>query len=233
MKKKQGSLEPTLVKSASADAPVRPSKRLKISHDVPPPVISSAGLEDYGTLAGGPFADYRLPLPEHCEQARDDLAALHSYDTASGATNTGLERAEPKQGVLPHDHSQQTVLDSLIRTILSQNTTDKTSLRAFTKLKEMLPSWEAVLGAPSAVVEDAIREGGLAEIKAARIKTILQAVRDEEVDGPSAPLSLEYMRLLPTEKVRKVVPPSRAPCVDPFTPSPGQGRADAFQRRGA
>ena len=36
-----------------------------------------------------------------------------------------------------------------VRTILSQNTTDITSHRAFASLKEAFPTWEEVLGAPS------------------------------------------------------------------------------------
>lgn len=36
-----------------------------------------------------------------------------------------------------------------VRTILSQNTTDTTSHRAFASLKEAFPTWEEVLKAPS------------------------------------------------------------------------------------
>ena len=36
-----------------------------------------------------------------------------------------------------------------VRTILSQNTTDNTSHRAFASLKEAFPTWEEVLEAPS------------------------------------------------------------------------------------
>ena len=41
-----------------------------------------------------------------------------------------------------------------VRTILSQNTTDVTSHRAFASLKEAFPTWEEVLGAPSGLHAD-------------------------------------------------------------------------------
>lgn len=44
-----------------------------------------------------------------------------------------------------------------VRTLLSQNTTDKTSGRAFATLKQRFPSWEAVRAAPMEEVADAIR----------------------------------------------------------------------------
>lgn len=44
-----------------------------------------------------------------------------------------------------------------VRTLLSQNTTDKTSGRAFATLKQRFPSWEAVRQAPLEDVADAIR----------------------------------------------------------------------------
>jgi len=44
-----------------------------------------------------------------------------------------------------------------VRTLLSQNTTDITSQRAFNTLKQRYASWEAVRVAPLADVADAIR----------------------------------------------------------------------------
>lgn len=41
---------------------------------------------------------------------------------------------------------RKTVLDSLVCTILSQNTTDNNSRRAFDSLKQAFPTWEEVGG---------------------------------------------------------------------------------------
>jgi len=67
---------------------------------------------------------------------------------------------------------------ALVGTILSQNTNDANSSRAFASLVERFPRWEDVLAADDAEVADAIRPGGLANIKAPRIRRILSEIRD-------------------------------------------------------
>jgi endonuclease III len=52
------------------------------------------------------------------------------------------------------------LLDSLVGTILSQNTTDVNSRRAFKSLKEALPTWRDVLDTDPDVMIEAIRSGG-------------------------------------------------------------------------
>jgi len=69
-------------------------------------------------------------------------------------------------------------LDELIGTVLSQHTSDLNADRAFAGLKATFSSWEAVRDAPPAAVEAAIRSGGLAVVKAARIQAVLQALTD-------------------------------------------------------
>ena len=54
----------------------------------------------------------------------------------------------------------------LIRTILSQNTTDKNSLRAYANLIKKFPTWEEILEADLEDIVEPIRSGGLANIKA-------------------------------------------------------------------
>lgn len=70
-------------------------------------------------------------------------------------------------------HFQPDLLDELIGTILSQNTTDKNSSRAFESLKTSFPTWISVLSAPTKKLANSIKIGGLANIKAKRIKAIL------------------------------------------------------------
>ncbi len=69
-------------------------------------------------------------------------------------------------------------LDELVGTILSQHTSDVNADRAFAGLKAAFPSWEAVRDAHPAEVEAAIRRGGLAVVKAARIQAVLRALTD-------------------------------------------------------
>lgn len=67
-------------------------------------------------------------------------------------------------------------MDALIATLLSQNTSDVNSQRAYRNLRARFPTWDAVRTARTAAIESAIREGGLARIKAARIKRILSSI---------------------------------------------------------
>jgi len=69
-------------------------------------------------------------------------------------------------------------LDALVRTVLSQSTSDANSGRAFDALKEAFPTWEAAFAAGPAAIEAAIRSGGLARQKSRRIHNILAWVRE-------------------------------------------------------
>jgi endonuclease-3 len=68
-------------------------------------------------------------------------------------------------------------LDVLIATMLSQNTTDKTSYRAFQNLKERFGDWEGVMKAPISKVKSAIKVCGLANQKAKRIRSLLRSIK--------------------------------------------------------
>ncbi len=88
-------------------------------------------------------------------------------------------------------------LSELVRTILSQNTSDVNSDRAFARLRERFLSWEQVRdGDPEAIVE-AIELGGLARIKAPRIKAALQAITEERGE-----LDLEFLREMELDKAK-------------------------------
>lgn len=88
-------------------------------------------------------------------------------------------------------------LDVLIRTILSQNTSDKNSHRAFANLKRKFPNWEDLIRAPEEEIEMEIRCGGLSQIKAARIKEALKRIKDK-----TDSLSLEFLEKLSVEEAR-------------------------------
>jgi endonuclease-3 len=70
-------------------------------------------------------------------------------------------------------------VDLLVMTILSQNTSDTNSLRAFAHLKSAFCNYEKVLAASDEAVADSIRPGGLAEIKARRIKEALVRIKQD------------------------------------------------------
>lgn len=79
-------------------------------------------------------------------------------------------------------------LDMLIATILSQNTNDKNSHRAFTELRRRFPKWDEVAHAPLRSIKSAIKTGGMANQKAPRIKETLHAVKKRYGGYTLAPL---------------------------------------------
>jgi len=81
-------------------------------------------------------------------------------------------------------------IDVLIGTILSQNTSDANSGRAFASLKASFHSWEAVASAPAEHIARAIKCGGLSQIKAARIKQVLGQIETEQ-----GRISLDFLKL--------------------------------------
>ncbi len=82
-------------------------------------------------------------------------------------------------------------LGGLIGTILSQHTSDINSGRAYQRLIETFPAWEIVRDAPTHLVADAIRSGGLANIKARRIQDVLHDLTErQEADKHPGPLKL-------------------------------------------
>lgn len=73
-----------------------------------------------------------------------------------------------------HWRAGRDALDELILTILSQNTTDRNSGRAFRELKRTYLSWQEVCDAAESELAQVIRVAGLADSKAPRIQTVLQ-----------------------------------------------------------
>src|SRR6266567_3266825 len=71
-------------------------------------------------------------------------------------------------------------LGGLIGTILSQHTSDINSERAYQQLIATFPTWEEVRDAPTFQVAEAIRSGGLANIKALRLQDVLHTLTEQQ-----------------------------------------------------
>jgi endonuclease III len=105
-------------------------------------------------------------------------------------------------------------LTQLVQTILSQNTSDVNTERAFAGLWTRFGAWQPILDAPTSEVADAIRSGGLAEIKAPRIQGVLAAIQQDRGE-----LSLDFLAALPLDEARTYltslngVGPKTAACV--------------------
>lgn len=105
-----------------------------------------------------------------------------------------IKELEKKYGI-PEKVKCENPLDSLIKTILSQNTNDINRDRAFDSLKDEFPKWADVIKAPTKKLANAIRIGGLANIKAARIKSILHIIKEK-----TGALNLDYLKEMTNEE---------------------------------
>jgi endonuclease-3 len=114
-------------------------------------------------------------------------------------------------------------LGGLIGTILSQHTSDINSERAYKQLITTFPTWEQVCNAPTQEVAEAIKSGGLANVKAPRIQHAVYTIATwQQQKGDSKELS-EFLReeltRLPLEdawKYLQAIPgvgPKTAACV--------------------
>jgi endonuclease-3 len=230
------------VKSAStkvkAETPAEPQTCHKRQRKAA--VKSSPSPPSAAAAAAQPSALQR-PTEAECHLVHDALATLHPEVLEKLAA----ERTTPSNGGCG---SRKSVLDSLVGTILSQaksnltpprdfdtchnlhlfsiphrifpsqNTTDVNSHRAFAALKEGFPTWEEVRLAEPADVAAAIRSGGLADIKTARVQAILESLVAERGE-----CTLEYLHGLSDEEAKaemlrfKGVGAKTASCVLMFT----------------
>ncbi|CAA3002648.1 DNA glycosylase At3g47830 [Olea europaea subsp. europaea] len=160
-----------------------------------------------------PYPDYPRPTPEECLAVRDDLLSLHGFPREFiKYRNQRLQNSSINNGEICDN--KETVLDGLVQTILSQNTTEVNSGKAFVSLKNAFPTWDDVLAAESRCFEDAIRCGGLAPTKSSCIKNILKCLIERK-----GKLCLEYLRDLSVEEIKaelsnfKGIGPKTVACV--------------------
>ncbi|KAL8911760.1 MAG: hypothetical protein Q9172_007618 [Xanthocarpia lactea] len=138
----------------------------------------------YGLTPGvSPFPDWPHPTPEECQQVNDLLSSIH------GKVKAPQEIPEPSATVAGCGEVPS-VLDALIRTLLSAATSGSNSSRAFQGLIEEYGrkstgigkgsvDWDAVRRSDVSRVFNAIRSGGLADVKSKKIKLILDMVYEE------------------------------------------------------
>jgi endonuclease III len=96
-----------------------------------------------------------------------------------------------KFGVPKRNQAETDPIHALIATILSQNTTDKNSYKAYQILKTNFKNWNEVASAKQSTIEQYIRVGGLAKQKAKAIKTILNSLQKQK-----GKITLDYLKEL-------------------------------------
>ncbi|KAI8934656.1 hypothetical protein NX059_008346 [Plenodomus lindquistii] len=180
-KPKRKSTKATTVKKESAkDVVAKATTTTKDS----PKKKDKAKNSNYGLTPGHtPYPNYPHPTPEECEEVTRILSKLHGKVQAP-KTIPAPSLEVSGCGEVP------SVLDALIRTRLSAATSGTNSSRAFAGLvsrfgilKEGIGKgsvdWNAVRLADQKDIFEAIKSGGLADVKSKDIKKILQMVWEE------------------------------------------------------
>ncbi|MGB9299612.1 MAG: endonuclease III [Anaerolineae bacterium] len=125
-----------------------------------------------------------VPAPRGDRQLVEKGGMVSSEDKALAVHALLLEEYGHHEWRSHHD-----AVSELVRTILSQNTSDVNSDRAFARLQSRFATWEQLLLAGAEEIVEAIQPGGLAWIKAPRIQKALQAILKERGE-----LSLDFLK---------------------------------------
>ncbi|KAI1495991.1 base excision DNA repair protein [Biscogniauxia marginata] len=173
VKNTRRSISATPVKLETNGSP-RKSSKAKTTEDKVAD-LQAKKLKSYARFAGqSPFPELAHPTPAECKLAHRILASLHGERVRpDGLTAAPAQRAGC--GDSP------SVLDALVRTILSQNTSDKNSTRAKLSMDAVYggsDKWEAIVAGGQAKLQEAIESGGLSVVKSKVIISILQQAKE-------------------------------------------------------
>jgi endonuclease III len=140
----------------------------------PASVLASRKLAAYtATASKSPFPKFPHPTPAEAKLAHTILARIH------GA------RIRPDKVVASKDRAgcgdSPSVLDALVRTILSQNTSDVNSTRAKRSMDAEYggsDQWDEIVAGGEEKLEEVIRSGGLSKTKSRVIMSILTSTKE-------------------------------------------------------
>jgi len=132
-----------------------------------------------------PFPDHRFPTPEAAEEVYRLLSKKH-----------GLAKAPKKVPPPSADYAGcgevPDLLDALLRTTMSANTSFENSSRALKGLIDTFgavdgsPDWHAISKVKAEAITKAIHHGGLSVVKGKRIKELLTIVRNQNIERRDA-----------------------------------------------
>jgi endonuclease-3 len=157
-----------------------------------------------------------VPKQKFPPQAATTVSPLRNRKGAGGEVYSPQEIVDILGGYYgkPEWRPHHDAMSELVLTLLSQNTSDTNSGRAFSRLLQRFPDWESVLAAPLPEVEDAIRPGGLAPTKAPRLQAMLAEIKSRRGD-----FDLDFLNDIDLDEARTwlrtlpAVGPKTAACV--------------------
>jgi endonuclease-3 len=126
------------------------------------------------------------------------MPALKTVMQKTARIMKAAELLEEEYGLPRWAHELHDPVSTLIGTILSQNTSDKNSRPAYKSLRKKYPKWEKLLKARDKDIAKTIKRGGLANIKAKRIKNVLKEIKKRK-----GKLSLSFLKNKPKREARE------------------------------
>ncbi|OZJ06501.1 hypothetical protein BZG36_00638 [Bifiguratus adelaidae] len=168
-------------------------------------------LKQFDTFGMSPFPQWKHPTPQESQTVCDILAEVHGLPQRPTKLQDQPYSIGASCGQTPE------ILDALVSTILSQNTNGRNSSGAKRALDEHFGrfGYDKMRQASVQEVAKTIESGGLANIKAARIKNIIDRVYQEN----KGDLSMSYIRDMSDEEAMRElvkfdgVGPKTAACV--------------------
>jgi endonuclease-3 len=133
-----------------------------------------------------PRTPFRPPVRQRAPKPHANVARIPEI----------VARLDEAYGIPPWRPHRDPVSE-LVLTILSQNTSDANSGRAFVRLLERFASWDEVIDAPLPELIAAIQPGGLAPTKAPRIQAALR-----DVKARTGGFDLRFLESMPLEEAR-------------------------------
>jgi endonuclease-3 len=125
-----------------------------------------------------PFPNFASPTAAECTEVHDLLSAHHRTNPPTRRPSQESSNSAQTCGNVPN------VIESLIGTILSQNTSNQNSSGAKRSLDEKFGrnNFAAIVEASRSDVVEAIKRGGLANKKAKTIQDVLKAIKEKHGD---------------------------------------------------
>ncbi|KAK6361570.1 hypothetical protein TWF730_005290 [Orbilia blumenaviensis] len=192
------------------------SKRKATLNTTPPPAKKKKKPVPSDSYKKPPFQTHPFPTPSQCHLVHTLLTTAHG--PAIRPTTVTASTRHAGCGEVP------SVLDSLLRTVLSANTSAGNSTRAFHGLIKRFGkdpthggvNWSMVRESDVKEVYKAIECGGLANVKSKAIKGILEEVYEDgmkrrkergngKVIGDKGVMSLDYLRDEGDEEVMRIL----------------------------
>jgi endonuclease III len=162
------------IKQEDIEVPLKDITTSKIPIKDSTALLKDRKLKAYATTASkSPFPNFPHPTPAEAKLAHSILISLHGTRNRPTTVVASTDRAGC--GDSP------SVLDALVRTILSQNTSDVNSSRAKRSMDAVYGGsdrWDAIVAGGEEKLEEAIRCGGLSKTKSRVIMSILTATKE-------------------------------------------------------